>query len=165
MKSANGNHTDRSVTHKQSRKPGVFCLTTLPNATITQHRRMTLSEWPIDRMKRRVWGRRFKSSGMLCHVDWCFVTPQSQSSGSGCLGLVDPEIQELNLQLRRFCEPQISHNRQVDYQFVIQDDSGGICNTVGNDSMCDSKHAGTHHCVTDDLQWTKPWIVDVWHIS
>jgi len=26
-------------------------------------------------------------------------------------------------------------------------------------------HAGTHHCVTDDLQWTKPWLVDVWHIS
>ena len=22
-------------------------------------------------------------------------------------------------------------------------------------------HAGTHHCVTDDLQWTKPWLVDV----
>jgi len=26
-------------------------------------------------------------------------------------------------------------------------------------------HAGTHHCVTDDMQWTKPWLVDVWHIS
>ena len=25
-------------------------------------------------------------------------------------------------------------------------------------------HAGTHHCVTDDLQWTKPWLVNVWHI-
>ena len=24
-------------------------------------------------------------------------------------------------------------------------------------------HAGTHHCVTDDLQWTKPWLVDVRH--
>ena len=26
-------------------------------------------------------------------------------------------------------------------------------------------HAGTHHCVTDDLQWTKPWLADVWDIS
>ena len=26
-------------------------------------------------------------------------------------------------------------------------------------------HAGTHHCVTDDLQWTKPRLVEVWHIS
>jgi hypothetical protein len=26
-------------------------------------------------------------------------------------------------------------------------------------------HAGAHHCVTDDLQWTKPWTVNVWHIS
>jgi hypothetical protein len=26
-------------------------------------------------------------------------------------------------------------------------------------------HAGTHRCGTDDLQWTKPWLVDVWHIS
>jgi len=26
-------------------------------------------------------------------------------------------------------------------------------------------HAGTHHCVTDDLQWTKPWLVDIWYIS
>ena len=25
-------------------------------------------------------------------------------------------------------------------------------------------HAGTHHCFTDDLQWTKPWLFDVWHI-
>jgi hypothetical protein len=26
-------------------------------------------------------------------------------------------------------------------------------------------HVGTHHCVTDYLQWTKYWLVDVWHIS
>jgi len=30
------------------------------------------------------------------------------------------------------------HNNILFY-YIIQGDSGGICNTLGNDSMCDSK--------------------------
>ena len=32
---------------------------------------------------------------------------------------------------------------------VIKDDSGGICNTLGNDSMCDSKQKSTYEHGSD----------------
>ena len=31
----------------------------------------------------------------------------------------------------------------------IQSDSGGICNTLGNDSMCDSKQKSSYEHVSD----------------
>jgi len=35
---------------------------------------------------------------------------------------------------------------QISY---IQGDSGGICNTLGNDSMCDSKHKSSYEHGSD----------------
>ena len=32
---------------------------------------------------------------------------------------------------------------------LIQGDSGGICNTLGNDSMCDSKQKSSHEHGSD----------------
>ena len=32
---------------------------------------------------------------------------------------------------------------------IIQSDSGGICNTLGNDSMCDSKQKSSYEHVSD----------------
>ena len=32
---------------------------------------------------------------------------------------------------------------------LIQSDSGGICNTLGNDSMCDSKQKSSYEHVSD----------------
>jgi len=38
------------------------------------------------------------------------------------------------------------------YQLHIQGDSGGICNTLGNDSMCDSKHKSSYENGSD-FEW------------
>ena len=35
------------------------------------------------------------------------------------------------------------------WKFIIQGDSGGICDTLGNDSMCDSKQKSSHEHGSD----------------
>jgi len=40
-------------------------------------------------------------------------------------------------------------NISFDARLVIQDDSGGICETSGNDSMCDSKQKSSYKHVSN----------------
>jgi hypothetical protein len=43
----------------------------------------------------------------------------------------------------------LANSYNVLYNNDIQGDSGGICNTLGNDSMCDSKQKSSYKHVSD----------------
>jgi len=58
------------------------------------------------------------------------VRPFTESDDTGCCN-------------NTICPPEDEHstsrNMSRIIMYHIQDDSGGICNTLGNDTMCDSK--------------------------